>query len=189
MVIAEAVPPAWLRALTDAAAVLLLIELMVLLLIVAALIGALAFGARWLQMHVVPVLNATVPRAKQAMNVANQGTERVIRGVAEVYGIRKALETGVQILLRGRQGAGTAQLAQNGHRTPFIVASDARGQSPARGQIAAQPAATGATDSARAVASEGELIVRPRATTRSSQATEDDAVSDRDLNNMAANAG
>ena len=102
MVTSSVTSPDWLRALTDAAAVILLLELTVLLLIVGVLIFVLAFGARWLQMHVVPVLNTAVPAANQALEVANQGTDRVVHGVAEVYGIRRGLETALQVLLFGR---------------------------------------------------------------------------------------
>lgn len=90
---------------TDALATILLLELCVLLLIIAALILVLALGARWLQMHVVPVLNTTVPVAKQALEVTNQSTDRVVHGVAEVYGIRSAVETAARIILFGKDGA------------------------------------------------------------------------------------
>lgn len=89
----------WAQAL----AVILLLELCVLLLLVAALTFLLAFGARWLQMHVIPVLNATVPRAKQALELTNQGTERVVRGVAEVHGWRSAIETALRVFTQPRE--------------------------------------------------------------------------------------
>jgi hypothetical protein len=122
MAIADTAPD-WLRALADAAAVVLLLELIILLVIVTGLMAALWYGASWLRKHVVPALNATVPRARQALDVANASTEQVTRGVAEVYGIRKALETGVQVMLHGpgpgRQAAleapgtaGTAHIAE-----------------------------------------------------------------------------
>jgi hypothetical protein len=95
--------PTWLRALADAAAVLLLLELIVLLLVVTGLTFALALGANWLRKHVIPVLNTTMPRARQALEVANAGTEQVTRGVAEVYGIRRGVETGLQVMLHGAQ--------------------------------------------------------------------------------------
>jgi hypothetical protein len=100
MVIAE---PPWLRAWADGFAVLLLLELIILLVVVAALMGALAYGAYWLRQHVIPLLNATVPRALQALDVANTGTAQVTRGVAEVYGIRRGLETGLRVMVRGPQ--------------------------------------------------------------------------------------
>lgn len=118
MVIAD-IAPAWLRALADAAAVVLLLELIILLLIVTGLMFALAFGANWLRKHVIPVLNATVPRARQALEVANAGTEQVTRGVAEVYGIRRGVETGLQVMLHGPHPERRAALGASG---------DARGE-------------------------------------------------------------
>ncbi len=118
MVIADTAP-AWLRALADAAAVVLLLELIVLLLIVTGLMFALAFGANWLRKHVIPVLNATVPRARQALEVANAGTEQVTRGVAEVYGIRRGVETGLQVMLHGPHPE---------HRAALGASGDARGE-------------------------------------------------------------
>lgn len=88
----------------DAAASILLLELCVLLLIIAALILMLALAARWVQMHVVPLLNTTVPVAKQALEVTNQSTDRVVHGVAEVHGIRSALETAARIMVFGKDG-------------------------------------------------------------------------------------
>jgi hypothetical protein len=90
-----------LRAWADALASILLLELIVLLLIVTALMFVLVMAARWLQMHVVPLLNTTVPAAKQALDATNDGTDRVVRGVAEVYGIRRAAETALQVMLFG----------------------------------------------------------------------------------------
>jgi hypothetical protein len=93
-----------LNAWADAMATILLIELCVLLLIIAALLAVLAYGARWLQQHVLPLLNTTVPVARQALDVTNQSTDRVVRGVAEVYGIRSALDTAARVVLYGKDG-------------------------------------------------------------------------------------
>ncbi|HEV7129210.1 MAG TPA: hypothetical protein VGN32_17390 [Ktedonobacterales bacterium] len=103
MVLAADIPG--LRIWADVAGVLLLLELCVLLLIVTALVFALAFGARWLYAHVIPVLNLAVPKAKQAMDIANQGNDQVVRGIAKVYGFHQAVDTAVRVLLRGRDGA------------------------------------------------------------------------------------
>lgn len=97
----------WAQAL----AVILLLELCVLLVIVAALTFMLAFGARWLQMHVIPLLNATVPRAKQALELTTQGTDRVVRGVAVVHGWRSGLEAAIRVLFQERGEAGAGQVA------------------------------------------------------------------------------
>ena len=100
----EAVDFSGLHAWADAMGTILLLELCVLLLIVAVLMFVLALGARWLQMHVVPLLNATVPKARQALDVAQQSSDRVVHGVAEVYGVRRAIETATRILFFGKQG-------------------------------------------------------------------------------------
>lgn len=86
----------WAQAL----AVILLLELCVLLVLMAALTFLLAFGARWLQMHVIPLLNASVPRAQQALELTNQGTDRVVRGVAVVHGWRRGLEAGLRVFFQ-----------------------------------------------------------------------------------------
>jgi hypothetical protein len=93
--------PSWLSNLADASAVLLLLEVCVVLLIVTALMFVLAYGARWLRLHVAPALNAATPRARQALQMANVGTERVVQGVATFYGIRQAVEAGVRALWHG----------------------------------------------------------------------------------------
>ncbi|HEV2238790.1 MAG TPA: hypothetical protein VGR57_19180 [Ktedonobacterales bacterium] len=110
-----ATEPGWLRAWADASAVLLLLEVCFALLIVTALVFLLAFGARWLRLHVAPVLNAATPRARQALRMADASTERVVRGVAEVYGIRQAVEAGLRALLRG---TAVDVLAQTAPATP-----------------------------------------------------------------------
>jgi hypothetical protein len=93
--------PAWLRTVADASSVLLLLELCFALLIITALMLLLAYGARWLRLNVAPVLSAATPRARQALRMADAGTERVARGVAEVYGIRQAVEAGLRALWHG----------------------------------------------------------------------------------------
>ncbi|HEY7833184.1 MAG TPA: hypothetical protein VIG30_06415 [Ktedonobacterales bacterium] len=98
-----------LHAWAQALAVILLLELIVLLIVVAALTLLLMLGARWLQRHVIPLLNATVPRAKQALDLTNQGTDRVVRGVAEVHGWRSGLEAGLKVLFQANNEPGVAQ--------------------------------------------------------------------------------
>jgi hypothetical protein len=102
-----------LSAWADVMATILLLELCVLLAIIAVLIGVLAYGARWIQMHVVPLLNNTVPVANQALQVTNQSTDRVVRGVAEVYGLQSAVETAGRVLLFGKNGARQTTRAQS----------------------------------------------------------------------------
>ena len=143
MVTSSVVSPGWLRALSDAAAVILLLELTVLLVIVAVLIFVLAFGARWLQMHVVPVLNTAVPAANRALEATNQSTDRVVHGVAEVYGIRRGLETALQILLFGRVAPLPASDARSQGAAPVTEAPPPRTHETVTGvrDISPQPGA------------------------------------------------
>ena len=99
MVIAEA---PWLHTLGQIAGVLLVIELSLALIVTAALMVGLAIGARWLHIHVIPPLQEYLPRALQAMSVTEQGSDRVVKGVAEFYGRRQAVETGLRVLLFGK---------------------------------------------------------------------------------------
>jgi hypothetical protein len=109
-----AAEPGWLRAWADASAVLLLLEVCFALLIVTALVFLLAFGARWLRLHVAPLLNAATPRAREALRRAEASTERVVRGVAEVYGLRQAVEAGARALWRGLVADALAQAGPAG---------------------------------------------------------------------------
>ncbi|HEU5438188.1 MAG TPA: hypothetical protein VFU88_02765 [Ktedonobacterales bacterium] len=106
MAIAEAVAePAWLHTAGQIAGVLLLLELGLVLIIVAALMVGMAFGARWLHLHVVPVLREYTPKAQQAMTVARTSTDKAVTGIAEFYGWRQRITTTVRVLLFGRGAA------------------------------------------------------------------------------------
>lgn len=139
MAIASSFPvlDTWAQAL----AVVLLLELLVLLLLVAALMFALAFGARWLQTHVIPVLNATVPRAKQALDLASQGNDRVVRGVAEVHGWRSALETGLKVFFQGREPGSLTDEEIQAAQTDETLEMDAERQAALRSAAREMPAA------------------------------------------------
>ena len=104
MVIASTSPD-WLHTLAQVASVLLLLELGLVLIIVCVLMIALAIGTRWLHTHVVPILREYSPRAHEAMTVAQQGSDRVVQGVAEFYGRRQQVETSLRVLLFGRKAA------------------------------------------------------------------------------------
>jgi hypothetical protein len=139
----EAADFSGLQAWADAMAVILLLELCVLLVMVAVLVGVLAYAARWLQMHVLPVLNTTVPVARTALEKADEGTDVVVRGVAEVYGIRRALETGLRVLVYGREGAARRLDARGGGEAePGAARREARAEvmGGARGTPAPRPA-------------------------------------------------
>jgi hypothetical protein len=103
MVIAS--EPGWLRAAGQAAGTILLLELFIALFVLLALMGGLAFGAWWVRHKVVPILQEYTPKAEQAMTVAQQGTEKVVNGVAEFYGRRQQVETSLRVLLFGNKAA------------------------------------------------------------------------------------
>jgi hypothetical protein len=161
--------PSWLRAWADASAVLLLLEACVVLVIMVALVFLLAFGARWLRMHVTPVLNEATPRARQALRMADAGTERVARGVAEVYGIRQAVEAGLRALVRG---------------TVVDVLAGAAPATPAPGAAAT---ATSAAPAARATTERQPAPERQRPATPSSAPRQ--PAGGRDTGGMGAHAG
>jgi hypothetical protein len=99
MVIAEA---PWLHTLGQIAGVILVIELSLALIVTAALMVGLAIGARWLHMHAIPPLREYLPRAQQAMSATEQGSDTLVKGVAEFYGRRQAMQTGLRVLLFGK---------------------------------------------------------------------------------------
>lgn len=167
MVIATDFPA--LRAWADALASILLIELSVLLLIITALMFILFMAARWFQMHVIPLLNTTIPAARQALDATNSGTDRVVRGVAEVYGLRRAAETAVQIMLFGREATRPGAHARGAAGAPMAPPE--------------RPAAQGT----RAAS---EPPTAPSSTLRPSPPPAGQpAPSRHDLDDMAANAG
>jgi hypothetical protein len=147
-----ATEPGWLRAWADASAVLLMLEVCFALLITTALVFLLAFGARWLRVHVAPLLNAATPRARQALRMADAGTARVVRGVAEVYGIRQAAEAGLRALWRGTlvdvlaQGAPSAtDAATTPTEAPAPAAAEEATAPPPAATTSVPPAGTPST--------------------------------------------
>ncbi len=104
MVIASESPP-WLHTLGQIAGVILVIELSVALLIVAALAVGIAYGVHWSRQRAIPILRQYTPRILYAMTVAEQSSDKVAQGVAEFYGRRQAVTTGLRVLLFGRGAA------------------------------------------------------------------------------------
>lgn len=102
---AGAPPPGWLDTLGKIAGVILGFELIVVLLIFLGLIIGLVLGLRWLNMHIVPVLHENAPKARHVMQLTEQNADRVVSGVAEFYGRRQAVRTGIRVLLFGKQSA------------------------------------------------------------------------------------
>ena len=103
MVIAS--EPGWLHAAGQAAGTILLLELGLALFIILALMLVLAVSAWWVKGKVVPVLREYAPKAEKIMSTTQYGTDRVVRGIAEFYGRRQQIETGLRVLLFGKRAA------------------------------------------------------------------------------------
>lgn len=101
MVIADAVSPGWLHTAAQIAGTVLLFELLIALLIFAALTVGLALAMWWLRKHVVPVVQQRAPQVQRTMDVATQGGERIVRGVAEFYGRQEMVKAMVRQFLYG----------------------------------------------------------------------------------------
>ncbi|MGO8948604.1 MAG: hypothetical protein ACLQUY_13275 [Ktedonobacterales bacterium] len=99
MVLAEA---PWLHTLGEIAGVILVLELSLALIITCAFMVALAIGARWLHEHAIPPLREYLPRAEQAMTITEHGSDSLVHGIAEFYGRRQAVGTGLRVLLFGK---------------------------------------------------------------------------------------
>jgi hypothetical protein len=104
MVIAEA---PWLHTLGDIAGVILVIELSLALVITCAFMVGLAIGARWLHLHAIPPLREYLPRAQEAMTVTERSSDSVVQSIAEFYGRRQAVQTGLRVLLFGKSDVET----------------------------------------------------------------------------------
>jgi hypothetical protein len=132
-------PPSWLDTLGKVAGVILGLELVVVLLIVCGLMVGLVLALRWLNMHVVPVLQENAPKAQHVITIAGQSTDRVVNGVAEFYGRRQAVRTGLRVLLFGPQSAkrvyeeSQIQVATDLELMDTDVPADADGGGSARG--------------------------------------------------------
>lgn len=118
MVIASIDPP-WLHTIGQIAGTLLLLELGLALFVLLAFAVALAVAGWWVRHHITPVLDQYSSRARDAMNVAAGGTDRLVRGVAEFHGRTRAIETAIQVLLFGR--AAMRVPANLGHGTPRVA--------------------------------------------------------------------
>jgi hypothetical protein len=106
---AGAPPPEWLDTLGKIAGVILGLELLVVVLIICGLMVGLAIAMSWVHQHVVPLARENAPKVLRAMDLTEQNTNRVVRGVAEFYGRRQAVQTGLRVLLFGRQSAKRAR--------------------------------------------------------------------------------
>jgi hypothetical protein len=82
-----------------------MLELCFVLVLVCVIVGALAYGSWWLHRNVIPILNQYGPMAQQYMDVARQGSDRVVGGVAEFQSRWEAFATGARVMVFGTRGA------------------------------------------------------------------------------------
>ena len=106
MIIADA---GWLHTLGQISGVILLLEFGLVLVLLCGLMVLLAVSAWWVRRHVVPVAQEYGPRARDAMAFAETGSDRVVNGIAEFYGRRQAVQTGIRVLLFGKRSASSAE--------------------------------------------------------------------------------
>ena len=140
MVIAS--EPGWLHAAGQAAGTILLVELGFVLLIMLAFTVGVLVVAWWLRSHIVPVLREVTPRAETAMTTARQGTDKVVRGVAEFYGRRQQVETGLRVLLFGKSAAERVEEEARIHAAAdlALMSPEMTGPSPENGWTPRPPA-------------------------------------------------
>jgi len=112
MIISDA---GWLHTLGQISGVILLLEFGLVLVLLCGLMVLLAISAWWVRRHVVPVAREYGPRARDAMAFAESGSDRVVNGIAEFYGRRQAVQTGIRVLLFGRKAASTAEADELAH--------------------------------------------------------------------------
>lgn len=96
-----ATEPTWLHIAGQIAGTLLLIELWLVLLIMCALMIGLWLAARWVRLHVVPVVDHYGDQARTAFAVAVRGGDRIVEGVAELHGREEAIRAAIATFLLG----------------------------------------------------------------------------------------
>jgi hypothetical protein len=158
-----AAPPAWLDTLGKIAGVILGLELLFVLLIICGLMVGFAYAMGWVHQHVVPLVRENAPKILHAMEVTEQNTDRVVHGVAEFYGRRQAVETGLRVLLFGRKSAKRVHdeaLIQAASDLQFMETDVASGPEPENGftpRMAAERAGSASAPGNRAGQSRREL--------------------------------
>jgi hypothetical protein len=93
--------PSWLHVAGQIAGVVLLIELWLVLLIVCALMVGFWLGARWVRMHLIPIVDQYGEQARGALSVAVRGGDRIVGGVAEFRGRQEAVRAAIATFLLG----------------------------------------------------------------------------------------
>ncbi len=91
----------WLHVAGQIAGVVLVLELWLVLLIVCGLMFGLWLGARWVRMHVVPIVDQYGTQARSALSVAVRGGDRIVGGVAEFRGRQEAVRAAIATFLLG----------------------------------------------------------------------------------------
>ena len=97
MISAEAVSP--LDGLASAASVILIFEALLIIMLMAAIAVLLAVALHWVRVHVVPLLETYVPRARGALGTADRGLGAVVERLADLYGKRRGAERFVRAFL------------------------------------------------------------------------------------------
>ena len=121
MILAE---PQWLHTLGQIAGTMLLLELCFVLLLVCAIMIALAYGSWWLRHNVIPVLDEYGGKAQHFMGIAQQGSDRVVGGVAEFHGRWEAITTTARVMLFGTRNAGRPELPPHTPADATAIARD-----------------------------------------------------------------
>lgn len=123
--------PLWAHVVGQIAGTLLLLELITILLTICALTTALAVAAWWVHAHFRPLMDIVSGRTIEALGVANSGSVRVVRGIAEFYGRRQQVETALKVFLLGRAAPRTSTVPSD------VAVDEARHEARVRGRTRA----------------------------------------------------
>jgi hypothetical protein len=186
MVIAE---PGWLHTAGQIAGTLLLLELGLVLVVLAALMIVLVVGVVWLRQHVVPVLDEYAPKALEAMAVARNSSEKVVNGVAEFYGRRQQIETGLRVLLFGRQAARGVHDTSLAKASADLDLMSAPEETPSPENDFTPRLRTGETEPAAAGARQQPAALESAPRERPARARGDEHDGSGAMNDLASNAG
>ena len=100
MPIADIPEPGWLQAAGQAAAVVLIGELLVLVLITAALVLGVALGLLYVHNKVVPLLTRFAPAIEQRLQSADRGSTKFAERVIDIHARTEAVKEGLLALIR-----------------------------------------------------------------------------------------
>ncbi len=100
MIIADLPEPGWLQTAGQAAAVVLMIELLLLVLIAAALVLGLALGLLYVHNKVVPILTRFAPAVEQRLQATDQVSAKFAERVIDIHARTEAVKEGLLTLIR-----------------------------------------------------------------------------------------